>query len=479
MFACVCAVAALLAAKAPSPSFALPAIFRGVWRGVPSSSILGPWTNNLTMSVGETNAGDFVLEQHIDGYNNRTSYGHQRFDIEGGAGDTAGTLWYCGVLTGGSFFPYDAVAWDRFVATAAPAPGDTSVTFCLDYPAHPFPPGRDPLPFPTQPPPAASGCTGCGCAQWTLSVTKGDAATGGADTLLSSLTMGGSSHHLLVELHRLEGVDPGTPTDLAGHGAKFACNFSDFPGPPESVAAGHAGGARAAARRANGLPAPNCPFFTGRSSAAAAAAAAAAAKEAPPVLLRNSTFPNCYTLNDPAAVRLEWRLDSGASELTVALSADTAALGGAGAYVALGFRPGSRASDPGLVAAGTGIPQEFGMRGADVVLGGAAGGVSTWYAAEFTGAPVPDNSLAITESSATFDASTGRTTLTFTRPLVGGYLAKHTFPLSLLANQGDAMWAVGVQDGTTGAGAYHGATRGLVAPDWANATSSMNVTMQC
>jgi hypothetical protein len=433
------------------------------------------------MSVGKTAGGDYVLKQHIDGYNNRSSYGHQRFDIEGGAGDTAGTLWYCGVLTAGSFFPYDAMAWDRFVATAPPAPADTSVTFCLDYPAHPFPPGRDPLPFPTQPPPAASGCTGCGCAQWTLSVAKGDPADpadGSADTLLSSMTMGGSSQHLHVELRRLAGVEPETPADLAGHGAKFACNFSDFPAPPESVAAaGHqAGGARAAARRASGLPAPNCPFFAGRAPAPAALAAAAAAKEAPALL--RSTFANCYDLNDAAGVRLEWSLSPDAGELTIALSADTAALGGAGAYVALGFRPASRGTDPGLVAAGTGTPQEFGMRGADIVMGGARG-VSTWYAAEFTGAPVPDSSLTITNASAAFDAGTGRTTLTFTRPVVGGYLAKHVYPLSLLANVGDAMWAVGVQDGVTGAGAYHGATRGLVAPDWANATSSMNATMQC
>ena len=69
----------------------------------------------------------------------------------------------------------------------------------------------------------------------------------------------------------------------------------------------------------------------------------------------------------------------------MALSANTEAFGGSNAYVAIGFRPLSLSNNSSFIAAGTGIPQEFGMRGADIVLGGAEGGIKTFYAAEYTG----------------------------------------------------------------------------------------------
>ena len=61
----------------------------------------------------------------------------------------------------------------------------------------------------------------------------------------------------------------------------------------------------------------------------------------------------------------------------MALSANTEAFGGSNAYVAIGFRPLSLSNNSSFIAAGTGIPQEFGMRGADIVLGGAEGGIKT------------------------------------------------------------------------------------------------------
>jgi hypothetical protein len=297
--------------------FVLPKEFIGVWRGVPTASILGPWLNNLTMSVGATADGDFEIKQHITAYKN-VSIGHQRFSIEG-SGPTAGTLWYCGVLLAGDFFPYDAVAWDRFVATTRPVATDTQITFCLDYPDNPWPPGRDPLPFPTQPAPVANGCTGCSCAQWTLKVSRG---LDGEDTLTSSLNMGGS-YHLLVNLRKLRDVTPGTPAPLNGHGAKFSCNYSNFPDPRGTAASGNR---NLQYKQQTGVghtevghtAKANCPFSVIRP---------ATTPKATLHTQRHSRYPNCYTLNYAAGVQLEWQVDHQTDELTVAISADTGTVG--------------------------------------------------------------------------------------------------------------------------------------------------------
>ena len=113
----------------------------------------------------------------------------------------------------------------------------------------------------------------------------------------------------------------------------------------------------------------------------------------------------------------------------MALSANTEAFGGSNAYVAIGFRPLSLSNNSSFIAAGTGIPQEFGMRGADIVLGGAEGGIKTFYAAEYTGPPIADNnnSLDIYNATVEFNVKSGRTTLTFMRPLVSGYLVANNY----------------------------------------------------
>jgi hypothetical protein len=94
-------------------------------------------------------------------------------------------------------------------------------------------------------------------------------------------------------------------------------------------------------------------------------------------------------------------------------------------FVAL-FHQASLITDPRIIAVGSGIPQEFGMRGADIVFGGggAAGmSIKHYYAAKFNGAPELDDSLVIRDATVGYASEGTRTTLTFTRPMTGGFLA--------------------------------------------------------
>ena len=86
----------------------------------------------------------------------------------------------------------------------------------------------------------------------------------------------------------------------------------------------------------------------------------------------------------------------------MALSANTEAFGGSNAYVAIGFRPLSLSNNSSFIAAGTGIR---------------------------TGPPIADNnnSLDIYNATVEFNVKSGRTTLTFMRPLVSGYLVANNY----------------------------------------------------
>lgn len=157
-------------------------------------------------------------------------------------------------------------------------------------------------------------------------------------------------------------------------------------------------------------------------------------------------------------------------------------------YVALGFRPLSRLSIPnGLNEFPKGFPEElktqiglgtkFGMVGADIVVGSAAG-VKTMYAALYTGPPEAADYLKLSDASASYDSAKGEMSATFTRPLVGGYLmGKYPELMSGFAAAGingtidnektsDNIWAVGEM--SSGSPGYHFSNRGLSGFSWAD-----------
>jgi len=138
--------------------------------------------------------------------------------------------------------------------------------------------------------------------------------------------------------------------------------------------------------------------------------------------LANSTKPNgdalyshCYSINLVTGYQLSWTLDSEKSLLHCSVSAlavDNAT------WVGVGFRPLGRKLTPGLDLVGTGHKNNFGMEGADIVVGSLNLGVRTMYAQRYTGAPIPDNSLELIEGSTSVTYENDRVTLRFSRPLV-------------------------------------------------------------
>jgi len=236
-----------------------------------------------------------------------------------------------------------------------------------------------------------------------------------------------------------------------------------------------------------------------------------------------SSYEHCYTINSRVGLQLAWTLDETAQVLHCALSAPislvslgpnpasstlassssssgrtnnstnnnwnsrtkrdsttgTTAAEMKNVWVAIGFRPLSRATDKQLALLGTGRHMNFGMEGADIVAGSVGLGVRTMYAELYTGSPVLDDSLAITNASVRIETTTTTTTatadkdsrlhissgedskdtqeeeveeeervvLTFTRPLVGGYLQKHFgYDASINTGAADIIWAMGLDD---------------------------------
>jgi hypothetical protein len=156
-------------------------------------------------------------------------------------------------------------------------------------------------------------------------------------------------------------------------------------------------------------------------------------------------------------------------------------------WVAIGFRPLSRSSELDLAAEGTGHHMNFGMQGADIVAGSVAGGVRTMYAALYTGPPSPDASLQISDASVEILPAQGdaagadRVVLTFTRPLVGGYLLAHYGNnASIDTGFSDIIWAVGLDSPSSDVGcAYHDNIRGLRVIDWEHPEIAMVDTWKC
>jgi hypothetical protein len=406
-------------------SFAFPKGFEGLWKGVPQSSVLGPWENELVFSITKAQNGDYLLEDNMKyGSNakNETGTGWQRFYVEG-SGATSGSLWYCGVLSNFADATEETgMAYqDLFKVQTFPRPTDTNVTFCFD-PTSPY------QPFPTV---APVNCTGCACAQWTLSLQ--------GSTLTSEMVVGGSTH-LSVTFDRA-GPAPPVTFPMPGHGSKFSCDYKGRDGKP--------------------IVRSTCPYLHRPMRAKAPLGSTALAAQPPP----RSKLTHCYDLNYKTGYRLEWTLDKAVGVVHVAISAS-----GDDKYVAVGFRPLGRVPSPLPPRAQTGRHFKFGMMGADIAYGSTKHGVSTAYASEFVGTPTT-GFLHLTNTSVT--SVDGRTTVRFTRPLIDGRLASLGMKENIVSPAADIIWAVGSSDSSSGLN-YHGATRGLRFIDWEHPEIAMS-----
>ena len=304
-----------------------------------------------------------------------------------------------------------------------------------------------------------------------------------------------------VALHRTGPAPVISDEDVSGHGTGFTCEFED--GGRDSVPVDRGGsplhheelmtqpqinsGDKAGA--AGGCPHMkrlNANKMT-TSVADTAVAASASLKKA----LAASSHDHCYVINQHSDFRLAWTLDVAKEMLHVSISAPPASGGNINStYVAVGFRPQSRVASVPLTKQGTGRHMNFAMEGADIVAGSVQGGLRSLYAALYTGPPIPDDSLQISESSVQLED--GRVVLSFSRPLVGGYLFAHYGNEgSIISGAADIIWAVGTdspagrpsgeegEDANTSGCEYHSNTRGLRFIDWEDPAVAMVDVWKC
>jgi len=447
-------------------AFVMPKGFEGLWSGVPEYNVLGPWDSNITFSIAKAANGDYLM-QDILAYDTAIlpAWGWQRFYVEGNSTEE-GLLWYCSntELWGNNELAGARPGKDAFSLQSVTA---SSVTWCL---ASSWDFQYTTVPFPIK----AQGngdCTGCSCANWTMSLSSQD--TLDIDFRIAGAPSHTHAAHLVVSLSRRGAALP-VKENMPAHGAAFQCNFTaplpDFP-------------------HAKDQPVVNsgCPFKRNR----VLQKQLNTPKQLPLVLAtppQPSTsageYDHCYVLNRKNNFRLSWSLDRNKQTLRVKMSTKTSSEG----YVALGFRPLSRLSIPnGLNEFPKGFPEElktqiglgtkFGMVGADIVVGSAAG-VKTMYAALYTGPPEAADYLKLSDASASYDSAKGEMSATFTRPLVGGYLmGKYPELMSGFAAAGingtidnektsDNIWAVGEM--SSGSPGYHFSNRGLSGFSWAD-----------
>ena len=77
------------------------------------------------------------------------------------------------------------------------------------------------------------------------------------------------------------------------------------------------------------------------------------------------------------------------------------------------------------------------------MIGSVAHGIRNLYAEEFVGAPIPDDSLTLTNTSVT--SVNDRLVVSFTRNVVDGYLYKnYNMTDSIVSSFADIIWAVGM-----------------------------------
>jgi len=181
-------------------------------------------------------------------------------------------------------------------------------------------------------------------------------------------------------------------------------------------------------------------------------------------------------LNSYADYRLAWTLDAASSLLNVTISAPASS---ALTWAAIGFRPKSRSREwqDGQDKAST--HTNFGMEGADIVVGSSKGGVRTMFAELYTGPPIASTDLEIAAEEAIV-TSDGRVQVSFSRPLVGGYLATQmgASDATIVSPLADIIWAVG-NDDEAGGCAYHDNRRGLRFVDWENPETTFVEEWKC
>jgi len=431
--------------------FLLPKSFIGMWEGTPEFSVFGPFSSSeYTFSISQSETGSYLMENNIvyDGI----SMGYQRFYVDNNDG---GYLWYCGNLTNFADEPEitGSSRKNGFKPVVLPDETDSNVTFCLDSDKIAVMGRGNSNPF-------KDGCAGCDCANWTISYDSI------SDLLFSELSMAGSQH-LKVALQRAG--DPAQMTD--DFPDRLICDFSDGGRDSVPVVMGNSNVVQ-------------CPFMKHRGTGTETLSKTESKSmnrsvstdktESLSIPVTKSEYDHCYRINKLTDFQLQWTLDTMAEELRVSVSA-SAEIFGDSSYIAVGFRPMSRYNDAELTAEGTGRHMDFGMEGADIVLGSWQG-VSRLYAAVYYGAPVPDTSLDISAENA--GVSSGRVFLSFTRPLVSGYLlAQYNQSASIVSPAADIIYAVGSAD-DTGAH-YHGHTRGLRFMDWEHPELNLDDSWKC
>jgi hypothetical protein len=450
-------------------SFVLPTSFLGLWKGGPEYNIIGPFApNSFEFGISQAPNGDYLFEDNL--LYDDVMIGYQRFYVEG-SGATAGTLWYCGNLS--HFANADEItSTNSFKPYTFPKSTDLSVTFCLDSDSpvvmNPFNPFK-------------KDCTHCDCANWTLAYEPT------TDTLQLQMTMSGfstvGSYHLWAELSRIGAAPVITDNDVAGHGSNFSCDFSEGGRDNNPVIFPDNNHLKArlisVEESKNSLeghrvpPKGGCPFMAKQMLRPAPETPSSVEKPSAP-----TSYQHCYTLNSQADYKLQWTLDVENSLLSLAVSAPVKN----NSWVAIGFRPDSRDFSVQANREGTGHHMNFGMQGADIVAGSTSGSVRFLYAAAYTGAPVPSDSLVVYNESVSY--VDGRLTLSFTRDLVGGYAhANYGNAASILDETADILWGIGadVPDSPVKGGEcdYHYNTRGLRVIDWQHPEIAMADAWKC
>lgn len=430
---------------ANAANFSLPESFLGLWIGTPQFNALGPFSNIYAFSISKSPAGDYLMEDNI-AYDNG-KIGYQRFYVEG-YGDTAGSMWYCG-----AFYNYtnyvEQAGSSRLNGFKATAAADNSVTFCLDTS------NKNVTGSPLHANTFKKDCVSCECANWTLVYNPEN------EILSSQMSMSGSdghtpSKHLWVELKRHADGPSVSDDDMPPHGGQFTCDFSEGGRDSEPVDRG-------------------CPFHHHKTAAPSniedTDPKEINAKERGGVI----AYRHCYVLNKATNYQLQWTLEG--DILHIAVSAATKSTS---EYVAIGFRPLSRDTDNSVSYLGTGRHMNFGMQGADIVVGSVDAGVRQMYAALYTGPPdLSPNNMKIDDAKVSY--SDGITVLSFSRHVVDGYLYnKYNIEASIVSGMADILWAVGYDSSDAeNTCQYHENRRGLRYIDWENPEIAMKDVWSC
>lgn len=457
--------------------FVLPKSFLGSWTGKIEFGMFGPYSEEYYLfSISQAPNKDYLFENNIV-YDELAHMGYQRFYVEG-TGDTAGNLWYCGRLT--NYADFDEITGDSrlngFKPIKFPDEGDNSVTFCLDTD------NPNVMSFVN---PFKLGCSHCDCANWTIYYDES------ADVLVSQLSMSGSeghthSKHMWTHLRRTGPAPIITNDDVAPHGNSFSCEFDENGRDSVPIDRGNSPLHLHDYLVTRAGPRGGCPHMKSRK----AGKSSPVAKEGTLNDGSSSAYDHCYVINKLTDYRLAWTLDTVDELLHISVSASSLTSVN-DTYVAIGFRPLGRSGAAYLTYQGTGKHMNFAMEGADIVAGSVDGGIRSLYAELYTGPPIQDNSLKITNASV--EIVNDRVVASFTRPLVGGYIYENFGnEASIVSGYADIIWAIGTDtpsdesrnvgdsSDTNDSGCeYHSNRRGIRFVNWEDPTIAMNDLWKC